>query len=66
MQDYDATYLVRKHPNVSTTILIDQVQDRVIFIYLLIFLIVNGIIKVSDNCSCCFPLLDCIWEINFL
>ncbi|MCH93875.1 S-formylglutathione hydrolase-like, partial [Trifolium medium] len=23
-EDYDATYLVRKHPNVSTTILIDQ------------------------------------------
>jgi hypothetical protein len=37
MQDYDATYLVRKHPNVSTTILIDQVQDHVIFIILLLF-----------------------------
>jgi S-formylglutathione hydrolase len=26
-EDYDATYLVRKHPNVSTTILIDQGED---------------------------------------
>lgn len=34
MQDYDATHLVTKFPNVSATILIDQVKDHVIFVYL--------------------------------
>lgn len=37
MQDYDATSLVGKYPNVSATILIDQVHDHVIFISLLFF-----------------------------
>lgn len=33
MQDYDATHLVTKFPNVSATILIDQVKVHVIFVY---------------------------------
>jgi len=34
MQDYDATRLVTKFPNVSSTILIDQVKI-VVFVYFL-------------------------------